>query len=111
MPTYSSIEDLVEQGGLTVVQQELNASSLYVRAVRTLHWREIGLRIQCHGTVREYASHHNPEGRIEHIVPYFTKPNIVVTTSEPVLLEIAQRLGGVKEHTFQAVLRYGPQFQ
>lgn len=111
MPLYSSIDDLARQGGLTLVQQELNASQLYTSAVRALHWKEIGLRIRCPDALREYASRHDPDGRIEQIVPYFTHPNIIVIAPESVLLEIAQNVEWVKEHTFQAVIQYGPQFQ
>ena len=113
MPIYTSIDDLVQKGGLDLVQQELNASPLYVGAVHLLRWREIGLRIwnNSSAVVGEYSSHHDSEGIIQRIDPYFTQPNIIVTASEPVLLEIAQRVEWVRSHIFQAVLQYGPKFQ
>lgn len=109
---YESIDDLMQSEARYTVQQELNANSLYVSAVRCFRFRSIGIVVldDLGNETARYASHNCPTGEIVEIVSHFERPDITVRVPEHTLLTILKNIDQVKEHPLRAFFRYAPEF-
>ena len=108
---YRSLDEIMQHGGGEVIRAELNASALYVWAVRHCRFKEIGLvvKTEC-GIMGHYASHNSPDGKIDEIVDSLDQPDIVVRVQERVLLEILRNFNYIKDHPLSSFAKYGRHF-
>ncbi len=106
--SYTSLDQIVNDGGTDQIKQELNSYPLYNFMVRLFSFREIGIVVldDAGQEIGKYASRNNEQGEITEIVDYFTNPDIAVKARERDLLEILHQAEWVKEHPFPAILQY-----
>ncbi len=108
---YRSLDEIMQNGGREMIQAELNATPLYVGAVRHCRFKEIGMVVNTEkGIIAHYASHNNPEGKIEKIVDALHQPDITVRVKERVLLEILRHVDYIKAHPLSSFARYSRHF-
>ena len=110
---YKSLDEVMQGEGKHVVMRELNASSLYLNAVREMGYREIGI-IVLDEEGREkyrYASCNLESGEIRDITAQFQKPNFIVKAKESVLMQILYDIEEIKAKPLPAILKYGLKFK
>ncbi len=109
---YSSIAEIVQSGAIKLVQEELNATPLYVQAVAYLKLREIGIIVEGEQKkiVGKYASHNAADGKIEEIVDFHTHPDLTVRVREGVLMDILYHVEEVKRYPRRSFFRYARHF-
>ena len=109
---YTTLDQIVQAGGLEHIKSELNAYPLYTRMVHLFGFTEIGI-VATDGQGKEcgrYASLNNGQGDITEIRDHFTNPSVVVQAKEHYLVEILHRVDWVKAHPFLTITQYAPRF-
>jgi len=107
---YHTIDALVQGAGLERIKAELNASSPYVHAVKTMGFREIGLDYDSRGEIIGYSSFHDDKGRITEIRKGHENPNILLQTREEVLVDILRDVEMIRSHPLRSFFAYAPSF-
>lgn len=112
---YATIDDVMAGEGRQLVMKELNATPLYVDAVKALRYKRIGIAVLDNNgkETSKYASLNGEAGNIDKIIEGFgdEKPDIAVTVKGSVLMEILHNVEWVKDNPLAAFVRYAPRFQ
>lgn len=109
---YTTLDQIVQAGGLEHIKSELNSYPLYTTMVRLFGFTEIGIVAtnergpEC----GRYASLNNEQGEITEIKTEFSNLSIVVQAKEKYFMEILHRVDWVKAHPFLAIAQYAPRF-